>query len=495
MNVIQLLEGCIASSGYTWIPSTNLKMVAYKNNVNISNLKSYINSQKLYAYYKNGEYLFSSPTVVKAENGIANEVFRIMYGKKRKVPESILNALIDEAEKVFNLTLHSEQREAVKCAVLNSFCIITGGPGTGKTCVLNVINYVLMKLNRFEQICFLAPTGKAARRITESTGKYAETLHKKLKINANSMNPTLIDATSIIADETSMLDVFVTNAFFKGIKTGTRAILVGDIDQLPSVGPGAILRDLLESDVVPFVRLTKTFRQANESTLFRNIYYIRQGYTEIEEGDDFQIIEAGKNVIEQVINAYLQEIKTYGIDNVVCLTPFRKAGKTSSNVMNVRLQAIINPKGNKPYVNSKNGYFQVGDPVMQLKNRTECANGDVGKIIAVNSDESISVEYIDCVVKYSKFDEITLAYAMSIHKSQGSEYQSVVSTILNEHGDMLQRNLFYTAVTRAKKKFTVIREKDATDKAIKTVLSSKRITLLTEKLIYMKKKYERVYNM
>lgn len=478
-------------SGFTWVPMTAFKKFCYKKSMDKSDLEMLVDTRQLILHVYDKESYITLPKIHEAENTIATELIRILYCKRKKYSRKLLESIIKDAEKHFGLTLHEQQREAVILAANNNFTIVTGGPGTGKTMVLNVIHYTIKKLNKYERIAYTAPTGKAARRITESTGNYAETLHKKLHIYGAESIPVEVEEDDLVVDEVSMNDCFITESLLRSVKSGHRIILVGDTEQLPSVGPGAVLRDLIESDAVPVARLTKTFRQAKGTTLFTNIQYIRQGFAELEAGDDFSMVLAGNDPEKQAIRLYMEECKKYGIENVCMLTPMRKSGRTCSNIMNRKLQAIINPKGKKPYFQTQYGYYQMDDIVMQLKNRDKCANGDVGRVVKVDR-EGIEVKYLDETVRYKRDEmrQITLAYAMTIHKSQGSEYKSVITLLLKEHKSMLQRNLFYTAVTRAKVKCTVLYEQDALEYAISHIDSVKRVTFLRDKIEYLKKRYE-----
>ena len=247
---------------------------------------------------------------------------------------------------------------------------------------------------------------------------------------------------------------------------------------------------MIASEVVPVAKLIKTFRQSGDSKIFENMGYIRKGEPKMIAGPDFKIAVPNQkySAVDEILMLYKSEYDRLGGNDQLCLlTPFRnKKYGTSSEALNIKLQEMINPKGNTPEIRISNGeVFRVGDPVMQLKNRLEVANGDVGRVVTV-AQKYLVVKYIDCYVTYTLDDletnQLTLAYAMSVHKSQGSEYASVITCMLNEHGPMLQRNLLYTAVTRAKKKLILVCEPEAVQKAVTQESSSKRKTFLVEKL-------------
>lgn len=491
-KITQALENQVFSSGSTWIPLEFLK----KKGFCMDEIVQAVKLRSLIYYCMDGVKYLTNYALHTAENEISIHTMRILAEQPKPVSEFYLNNTIKKAEKELGLSFHAQQSNGIKMAIRNNFCIITGGPGTGKTCVLNGIHFVLKSLNPYANIVYMAPTGKAASRITESTGNEASTLHKKLRITESNMNPTKVKADAIIVDEISMLDTFVAAALFKAVESGTKLILVGDVDQLPSVGPGAVLRDFIDSGVIPVTQLTKTFRQANDSNLFKNIQYLQHAYPYLEDGEDFHLYYKDpkkENVVEAMLAEYRKMTKKYGNDNVVCLMPYRKAGILCSNNMNKRIQAMVNPSA--PYFKYKDGYFKLNDPVMQLVNREECANGDVGKIVKITSD-GIVVRFFEKTVFYDEDDmeQIALAYAMSIHKSQGSEYKAVITCLFAEHETMLQRNLVYTAVTRAKQECSLFTQPEVIQKAIETDGSDLRFTLLPDKLVYQRKRLKIAYN-
>lgn len=483
------LENLCNSTGNTWMSSSQVESYFKKYNAgSLSMLTPLIQKEKIKVAKKDGQTLLTCSKFYQSEIHVVNNIFRIMKAKIPSYSNDYLDSMIDLIEQDKNTKLHKDQRAAVKKAVNSSFMVLTGGPGTGKTFVLNFIHEVHKLINKNMRIDYTAPTGKAARRITESTGFPATTLHSKLQITADKPTPEALssDIKLLIVDEISMLDIFIMNALTQAVATGTKLILVGDTDQLPSVGPGAVLRDLINSHVVPTAALTATFRQDGDSILFDNIQRIKKGDAHLISGEDFKIAvpNNGLSPHEILLWLYKQEAKEYGMENVMCLTPFRRKGIICSNKINIEIQKYVNPTG----ASFDNGYgtiFRKGDIVMQLNNRELVANGDIGIVNEVYKT-GISVKFIDCEVHYtaSTISDLTLAYAMSIHKSQGSEAKSVITTLLPENKIMLQRNLLYTAVTRAKLKHSLLCEPKAIKDAIDNVASNNRITLLQELLIY-----------
>lgn len=477
-------------TGSSWVTKKCLDQALARLKTDITGLNDLIDSGEV-VYYEDDQLgdMFTLPEIREREIRIAQNVIRLKLATPRRdfPSESEADLLIEEYSKKTGIILCDEQEDAVKKSLRNQIVVITGGPGTGKTCTLKAIIECLRALG-YVNIRGLAPTGKAASRMTESTGLIAETIHSKLSISEDCMVPVYVSGDVVIVDEISMLDEEVADVFFSALNSGIKVILVGDIDQLPSVGIGSVLRDFLESNVIAYTRLIKTYRQGNESLIFTNMKKIRDGKYDLEVGDDFQIAVPTKehSAVDEMITIYMSEYNRLGGNDSLCLlTPFRnRKRETSSEAMNDKLQAIINPDGN--FLKNKNGEkFKKGDPVMQTKNRKECANGDVGRVIEVTS-AYITVKYDRETVRYDAddLDQLTLAYAMSIHKSQGSEYQSVITCLLNEHSVMLQRNLLYTAVTRAKKNCFLVCEPEAVKKAVVTVADGQRVTQLVKCLRY-----------
>lgn len=398
-----------------------------------------------------------------------------------------------------------EQVDGILCFLQNRMAILTGGPGTGKTSVLEGAATIMKWIHGNTSITFTAPTGKAARRVTEASGFPASTAQRYIRDSGKNTPLKMICSDKFISDETSMYDLDTFEKVLDSMCPHTCFYLVGDVNQLPSVGIGAVLRDLIDSKVIPCCQLEKTFRQDNSSVLFDNIQIVKKGgYVPLREGSDFMRINTEEGALDNCINLYLQSIKNYGLENTVVLTPYRKEGTICSEKLNAILQKKINPIGSRPFIKTTVYHdksrplpiiFQVGDPVMQLENREYIANGDVGYIYSVNPSKKIlSVKYSDCKINYSEdeLNELDLAYALSIHKSQGSEYKNVIVPILRENKNV-DRNSIYTAITRAKKHCCLIGTDDVIMDACKIQSAWQRYTALADEieLAYCEKKFLR----
>lgn len=497
MTIQELIENIILSEGHLWVKESQLKKNMIRRRMSPDIPSSVENIRKIIV---DNVVYYSLLKYDMWETYAAYDAIRILRNYNiPSISDILLNSYITAGENALNIKLHEQQRAAVVCAILNGIAVITGGPGTGKTSVLKVLKYVLRQIRYDIDIRFTAPTGKAARRITESTGNFAKTVQKELGITYTNDNKSMFGGDVLIIDEISMLDMETAYYTFRAIKNGQKIILVGDIDQLPSVGPGAVLRDLLFSEVIPKVELTKTFRQANDSNLFANILRIRESEWTMTEGNDFEIIHTPKirddeECLNQLVAMFLKEYQQFGIENVACLLPYRKAGLLCSDYVNNILQSHVNKIGQKPYFTSKTEAglkvnFTIGDPVMQLENRAECANGDIGFVQKINHG-FMYVDYVDCTVRYTQkeLQQLSLAYSMSINKSQGSEYLSVVMGITTAHTNMLNKNLLYTGITRAKKHVALLQEDVAMQIAINNEVTYKRLTMMAEKLKFYYRK-------
>lgn len=402
-----------------------------------------------------------------------------------------LDAELDQEEQKLKIRLAPEQREAVKMALTHGLCIITGGPGTGKTMIQKALLDIYHRKHPGDEIICCAPTGRAARRMEQSTGYPASTVHKALGLVADEDDacggPDMLEADLVLVDEVSMLDVFLAGHLFDSVKYGAQVILVGDADQLPSVGPGAVLSEMIASGCIPVVRLDKVYRQDAGSRIASNAKLIRHGNHVLEYGDDFQLIESAnlEQSAEIIEKLYLQETAAYGVDNVALLTPYRQKTETGVNALNLRLRELVNPPNpaKKEAVLGKR-IFRSGDKVMQTKNHEEVNNGDIGYITAVSrygNDTAVNIDFGDGrTLEYdsSELDMLDLGYASTIHKSQGSEYQSVIINLQCAHSIMLTRPLIYTAITRGKTKVIIVGERRALSIAIKRTDTEKRGTQL-----------------
>lgn len=431
-----------------------------------------------------GVYVFSQKAFER-EMSIAKDILRIKEDRSCKKIADIDEKILKK-EQEYGFSLDKLQREAVKAGLTGEpFMVLTGDPGTGKTTIIRMIADIYGEEG--DRVVFLAPTGRAARRMTETSGRPSKTFHSFFHIadeedERNPEDEISISNALVVADEFSMADVYVSQILFSAIQNGCRVILVGDADQLPSVGPGAVLRDILESGVVKVVRLQKIFRQGENERITENAAKVKSGNGNILEGSDFHIHELAnmedvKNVMAEL---YMQRVEEFGIGNVICLCPFIKHTAGVKD-MNITLQEIVNPPGaEKPQMEIHGETFRLGDLVMHLKNNENVSNGDIGTIVKVDPDEKIITVLINGMeIEYDvlQLKELTLAYATTVHKAQGSETAAVICTFTNFHTNMLYRNLLNVAFSRAKKQVDVVGEMSAIRKAAETETKEKRITL------------------
>ena len=386
------------------------------------------------------------------------------------------------------------QQAAINQAMESKIMVLTGGPGTGKTTTTQGIIEAFKA--RGKQILLAAPTGRAAKRMTEATGMEAKTIHRLLEYNPmdgyKRNDENTLEGDVLIVDECSMIDIMLFYNLMKAIPANMRLILVGDIDQLPSVGAGNVLRDIIDSRQIPVVRLTRIFRQAQSSRIVMNAHAINAGhFPNISNGrqTDFFFIKAEDadsipGLIVSLVRDRLSRAYGYNPKEIQVLTPMQR-GNTGAGNINIELQSALNPNGDAL---TRGGYtFRRGDKVMQIRNNYDknVFNGDIGFITAVDTNErTLSVVYDGRVVEYdvTELDEITLAYAITIHKSQGSEFPIVVMPVTMKHYVMLQRNLIYTGITRAKKICVLVGTTKALAYAIHNQTVSKRNTRLKERL-------------
>lgn len=426
------------------------------------------------------------------------KIARLTYARIRTlpVPKEKVESLIRQYETKNHIVLDIQQKKAVFMMVSEKICILTGGPGTGKTSVLKAAFFVLKNLFPASTTAFTAPTGKAARRITESAGFEASTIQKKIgDTGGNSLIQVLEDFLFI--DEVSMLDVETMQKILCALSYRTRLILIGDVDQLPSVEPGAVLRDLVDCGLIPTINLTKTFRQDNESELFTNIQIVRNGMEKkLIEGKEFIILQK-KDAFKVAAGRYLGNLKEFGKENVILLSPYRDGGTVNSYNFNNFFQSRLNKAPGVKILQERNNEtkeieFRVNDPVIQLRNRDDIANGDVGRVIYARNGE-VKVRYDDDTVfsyQGEELEDLDLAYAMSVNKSQGSEYDCVVIPLLREHTN-INRNLIYTAITRAKKKVEIVTDDYSfIQEACKIQAAWERKTFLAEEMAVAEKRCE-----
>lgn len=498
------IKFCITESiynGNTYIPQKELYNDVLKY-VNISEadydkflvdmqLNSIITRKKI-----NDETIIYLNIYFYSENYISKKLLELSLNSKDENNNIIEK--IKKFEKKTNIILAKEQIDAVIAALNKGVLVITGGPGTGKTTIINCIIYILEKENYDAQILLAAPTGRAAKRMEFATGHEASTIHRLLEISfnqdaskqffdRNEENP--LDADVIVLDESSMIDTLLFYNFLKAISLGTRLILVGDVDQLPSVGAGNVLRDIINSQQIPVVKLEEIFRQAIESKIIINAHKINKGDFPIfnEENSDFLHVE--RSYVDTIIDTTIDLIKNKLPNYMKCtpmeiqvLTPMRKTPLGSIN-LNEKLQEVLNPKSkNKKEKEFRNTIFRVGDKVMQIKNNysltwtsynkdtntynagTGVYNGDEGIIKDIDENNQIIIILFDDNKKieydFKQLDELELAYAITIHKSQGSEYKTIILPIFQGPNMLFTRNLLYTAVTRGKELVCTVGQKE-----------------------------------
>jgi len=413
---------------------------------------------------------------------------------KRTGRESLYRRLINEMADAGGILLDAIQVNAIIMALTEKIMIITGSPGTGKSTILNFIIKILEREKK--KFMMAAPTGRASKRMTETTGRESKTIHRLLNFNPK-LNKFLkdednpIDADIIIIDEASMLDIKLTRNLLSAIKSDSSLVFVGDIDQLPSVGPGYVLGDLIKSGTVPVCELKKIYRQEGQSQIIRNAHKVRDGqfpYIKNKDSEDFFFLE--KNDPEEAVNLILHLLtnkipSSFGMDplkDVQVIVPTNK-GVCGVINLNSKIQEMLNP-GSTGLLHG-NRWFRVGDKVIQLKNNynKDIYNGDIGIIASIDMElKEASIDYDGRKVDYSfyEMDEINHSYAISIHKSQGSEFKCVIIPLLTSHYMLLQRNLLYTALTRARELAILVGSKKAIGMAVNKNIVEKRYTSLKE---------------
>lgn len=394
------------------------------------------------------------------------------------------------------IELNEAQQKGIMSSLQDKVTVITGGPGTGKTTLIKK----LLQLLDQEKVAYrlAAPTGRAAKRMTEGTGRYAVTLHRLLEFNPQTMSFThneqnALKLSYLIIDEASMIDIFLANSLLKALPLNAHLILIGDIDQLPSVGAGNFLQDLIKSKKITTTRLQYIFRQAHNSLITYNAHRVNQGEFPVYKADntlqdyEFLKLESPDHLEQALQTIFTIKLKRYGIKthNALVLSPMNR-GTAGTQHINHYLQGILN-SGPKDQLTRMGTVFKVDDRVMQIKNNYDkhVYNGDMGTIESINhTDQTLIVNYYGTVVTYEflELDELVLAYAVSIHKSQGSEFDAVIIPIFTQHFTLLQRNLIYTALTRAKKFCIIIGQPRALMIAIKNNKSVQRVTFLSQYL-------------
>ena len=491
----------IAQSGHVCIPKEVLenhtaKLLEIDRLDVIEVLKKLLADNLLKTEEVSGQCLIYPEYLYQAEVSVAK---RLLYLKDRARELSLINTdgIVEKWENTAGIKLAEVQRQAVDSVLQHGILVVTGGPGTGKTTLIKGIISVLEAAGC--QILLAAPTGRAARRLAESAGRPALTVHRMLEyvphegrfaFGRDEDQP--LEADTVIIDEASMLDITLTSALLKAIPTGCRLIFIGDIDQLPAVGPGSVLKDIMRSNTIPVVRLNEVFRQAAQSKIVLNAHAINRGLLpEIVTDSEFDFFECADEtlVAKKIVDFCEDLLAEYSLHDLQILSPMHKMPCGVEN-LNKLLQERLNPPDTiKQEISTSRQVLREGDKVIQVRNNydKEVFNGDIGWVSSVQG-RTLTAYFPDIndglAVKYEQgeLDELQLAYAMSVHKAQGSEYPIVVLALSKGHYIFLQRNLLYTAITRAREKVVIVGQKASLQTAVLNDKTRRRYSLLAERL-------------
>ena len=468
-----------------------MSIIASEGKVIIEDLTETIDDtdEKKQAVYLAGYYI--------AETNVAARIKTLMAAPKA-IREMNGDKAVEWVQGKLSLKLAEKQVEAIKSAANDKVLVITGGPGTGKTTIIKSILTIFSKIT--DRILLAAPTGRAAKRMTDATGYEAKTIHRLLEFSPkiggfkrNTEKP--LKCELLVIDEASMIDIVLMHHLLKAIPPSTTLILVGDVDQLPSVGPGSVLMDIINSGAVPVVRLNEIFRQAQQSSIIVNAHRINSGKMPLIKSkrtdEDFYFIEqtepeaALKVILEIVTDRIPKRFGFDPVDDIQVLSPMHR-GLVGAGNLNTELQKALNPQSSG--IERGGRRFSINDKVMQIKNNydKEVYNGDIGRIENLNFDEQLlTVRFDERKIPYdfSELDEIVHAYAISVHKSQGSEFPAIVIPVMMQHYMLLQRNLLYTGITRGKGLAVIVGSKKALAIAVQNNKTQERYTLLRDRFI------------
>ena len=432
-----------------------------------------------------------------SELGVARALRALQEGRHPLSPLDF-ERVLEAVERQMRIQLSATQRDAIRQMLTSKVLIVTGGPGVGKTTLVRGLLEIARSQNLQAALC--APTGRAAKRLCEATGHEAKTIHRLLEFDPiagaftrGREHPLEIDF--LIVDETSMVDMPLMNQLLRAVPARACLVLVGDVDQLPSVGPGTVLADIIRSGVVPVARLTQIFRQAENSWIVRAAHQVNHGEPPASaprgEGD-FYFVEANapEQIVDRILTMVEQRIPArFGFDpvrDVQILTPMNRHD-LGTQVLNARLQEALNPPRGQAEIQRLGATFRQGDKVIQTVNdyRKDVFNGDIGRIASIDQDEKkLTIDYDGRSLTYdfNELDDLALAYALTVHKSQGSEYPAVIVPLHLQHSILLQRNLLYTAITRGKRLVVLVGQRQALARAVRRQDTSRRYSALCRRL-------------